>query len=67
MRVDIEDLIAEENRVAARLVWHGNQRETGEEYHQIGIVVLRLDEKAHIAERWSAYKSITGGLHPWTC
>jgi catechol 2,3-dioxygenase-like lactoylglutathione lyase family enzyme/predicted SnoaL-like aldol condensation-catalyzing enzyme len=57
LRVDIEDLIAEENRVAARIVWHGNQRETGAEFHQIGIVLLRLDEKGRIAERWSAYKS----------
>ena len=48
LRVDIEDLIAEENRVAARIVWHGNHRETGVEFHQVGNVFLRLDETGHI-------------------
>lgn len=61
MRVDIEDLFAEGNRVAARIVWHGNHRETGKEFHQIGIVLLRLDEKGQIAERWSAYTAIESG------
>lgn len=57
LRVDIEDIFAERDRVAARIVWHGNQRETRAEFHQIGIVILRLDEKGQITERWSAYTS----------
>ena len=55
MHVDILDIIAEGNKVAARLVWRGNHRETGAEYHQMGIIMLRLDGQGRLAERWSAY------------
>ena len=58
MRVDIRDIIAEGNKVAARIVWQGNHRESGEEFHQMGIVILRLDDKGQLVERWSAYKSL---------
>ena len=59
MRVDIEDLIAEGNRVAARIVWRGSHRQSGKRFHQMGIVMLRLDDdKGQIVERWSAYKSL---------
>ena len=59
MRVDIEDIIAEGKRVAARIVWRGNHGQSGERFHQMGIVMLRLDDdKGQIVERWSAYKSL---------
>ncbi len=60
IHVDILDIIAEGNQVAARLVWRGSHRESGEEYHQMGIIMLRLDNQGRLAERWSAYKSLRG-------
>ncbi len=60
MHVDIVDIMAEGNNVAARLVWRGNHRESGGEYHQMGIIMLRLDDQGRLAERWSAYKSLRG-------
>ncbi len=62
MHVDIVDIMAEGNRVAARLVWRGNHRASGEEYHQMGIIMLRLDGQGRLAERWSAYKSLRGQI-----
>lgn len=58
MQIDIKDILAEENRVAARIVWRGNHRESGEMFHQLGIIILRFDEKGQLVERWSAYKSL---------
>lgn len=58
MQVDIKDILAERNEVAARIVWLGIHRESGEQFHQMGIVILRLDEKGQFVERWSAYKSL---------
>jgi predicted SnoaL-like aldol condensation-catalyzing enzyme len=58
LRVNIVDIIAEGNKVAARLVWRGSHRESGDEFHQMGIVILRLDDQGRLAERWSAYKSL---------
>jgi predicted SnoaL-like aldol condensation-catalyzing enzyme len=58
IRVDIKDIIAEGNEVAARIVWHGNHRKSGEKFHQMGIVILRLGDKGQLVERWSAYKSL---------
>jgi ketosteroid isomerase-like protein len=58
MRVDIEDIIAEGNKVAVRIVWRGNHRKSGEKFHQMGIIILRLDDNGQLAERWSAYTSL---------
>jgi predicted SnoaL-like aldol condensation-catalyzing enzyme len=58
MQVDIEDILAEGNEVAARIVWCGNHRKSGEKFHQMGIVIVRLDDKGQLVERWSAYKSL---------
>ncbi len=58
MRVDIEDIFAEGDRVAARLVWRGNHRESSREFHQMGIILLRLNDQGQSAERWSAYKPL---------
>jgi catechol 2,3-dioxygenase-like lactoylglutathione lyase family enzyme/predicted ester cyclase len=58
MRVTIEDLIADQDRVAARIVWRGNHRETGAKFLRTGVVVLKIDNDGKIAERWSAYEPV---------
>ena len=58
LRIEIEDLLAEGSQVAARLVWRGNHFQTGEVYHQIGIVIIRLNQAGQFVERWSAYKTL---------
>ena len=55
MHVDILDIVAEGNKVAARLEWRGNYRASGEEFRQMGIIILPLDDTGRLAERWSAY------------
>ena len=52
LKVEIEDVFGENDRVALRLRWNAEQ--TG--YVQYGIVVFRF-EGDRIAERWSAYMS----------
>jgi len=58
MQIEVKDLIAEGNKVAARILWCGNHRESGGKFHQMGIVILRFDDKGQLVERWSAYKSL---------
>ena len=58
MRIEIEDIPAEGDRVAARIVWRGSRRASGEPHRQMGIIILRLDAQGRIAERWSAYKPL---------
>ncbi|MBN2393270.1 MAG: ester cyclase [Anaerolineae bacterium] len=58
MHIDIEDILEEGNEVAVRIVWRGNHRGSGEQFHQMGIIILRLNEKGQLVERWSAYKSL---------
>jgi ketosteroid isomerase-like protein len=58
MRVHVEDILAEGDRVAARIVWRGTHEESGERFHQMGIVILRLDEAGRLAERWSTYRPL---------
>jgi len=52
LKVEVEDVFWEDDRVALRLRWNAEQ--TG--YVQYGIVVFRF-EGDRIAERWSAYMS----------
>jgi predicted SnoaL-like aldol condensation-catalyzing enzyme len=58
MQVRVEDAIAEGNKVVVRNIWLGTHKESGETFHQMGIVILRFNEAGQIAERWSAYKSL---------
>ena len=51
LRVEIDDILGEGDRVALRLRWHSPVND----YHQHGIVLLRFDVDGRIAERWSAY------------
>lgn len=55
MQVRVEDIIAENNKVVVRNIWRGTHHETGEKFHQMGIVILRFNEAGQIAECWSAY------------
>ncbi len=56
--VDIEDIVAEGDRVVVRLVWHGTHTDSRESYQQMGIVMLRLNQRAQLAERWSGYAMV---------
>lgn len=55
LQVDIEKVVAEGKRVAARLIWHGTHATTGEPLCQVGVVIVRLNEQDQLAERWSTY------------
>jgi predicted SnoaL-like aldol condensation-catalyzing enzyme len=50
LRIEIEELFGEGDRVALRLRWHAPETD----YRQHGIVLLRFDAGGRIAERWSA-------------
>ena len=54
LRIEIEDVFGEGDKVALRLRWLAP--DTG--YLQYGIVILRVDADGRIAERWSAYMSM---------
>lgn len=58
MHIDIKDILAEGNEVAARIVWLGTHRNSREKLHQMGIIILRLDDRDQFVERWSTYKSL---------
>jgi predicted SnoaL-like aldol condensation-catalyzing enzyme len=58
LQVQIEALLAEGSKVAVRLTWHGTHRESGAKLHQMGIIILRLNEGGQLVERWSAYKAL---------
>lgn len=55
LQVDIEKVVAEGNRVAARLIWNGTHATTGDPLCQVGVVIVRLNEQGKLAERWSTY------------
>lgn len=55
MRITVEDIIAEGNKVALRNVWYGTDKETGEKFHKMGNIILVFNEKGQIKQRWSAY------------
>jgi predicted ester cyclase len=58
MRVSVEDIMAEGNKVAVRNIWKGTHRESGKIFHQMGIAILQLNDTGQIVERWSAYTQI---------
>jgi len=57
--VQIADIVAEADKVAARIIWQGTHRQSGTKLHQMGVVILRMNEQGQIAERWSAYTNFT--------
>jgi predicted SnoaL-like aldol condensation-catalyzing enzyme len=58
LRVSIEDILAEGDRVALRMTWRGTHRQSGEPLRQMGLLILRLNEAGQLAERWSAYRPL---------
>jgi predicted SnoaL-like aldol condensation-catalyzing enzyme len=58
MCVTVEDVSVRDNKVAARLTWKGTNRHTGALFHQVGAVIIVLDEAGRFVERWSAYEPV---------
>jgi hypothetical protein len=58
MRISIGDVLVYDNKVAACLTWKGTNRHTGASFHQMGAVILVLDEAGQFVERWSAYSPL---------
>ena len=58
LKVEVLDVIAEANKVAARILWRGTDQHTGMSLHQMGIVILHLNEQGQFVERWSAYTTL---------
>ena len=58
IQVSIEDMLAEGNKVAVRMIWRGTHRESGEKLQEMGILILHFNEMGQLTERWSAYKAI---------
>lgn len=59
LQVEVVDMLAEANKVAARIIWRGTQRDTTQPFHQMGLVFIRLNEQGQFVERWSAYTTLT--------
>jgi steroid delta-isomerase-like uncharacterized protein len=51
---DVEDVLRDDGRVAARVTMHAHHRETGRKGEIGGLVILRLDGE-RIAEEWSSW------------
>jgi ketosteroid isomerase-like protein len=54
MHTTVEEVIAEGDKAAARLIWRGTNRHSGAPFRQMGLVMLHLDEEGRFVERWSA-------------
>jgi predicted SnoaL-like aldol condensation-catalyzing enzyme len=52
MRVTIDDIIAEGDRVVVRNTWTGTDRETGRKIRFSGIVIWRIEARK-LVERWA--------------
>jgi predicted SnoaL-like aldol condensation-catalyzing enzyme len=52
MRVTIDDIIAEGDRVVVRNTWAGTDRETGRKIRFSGIVIWRIEDRK-LVERWA--------------
>lgn len=55
MKLTVEDIIAEGNKVALRNVWYGTDKITGHKFNKMGNIILVFNEKGQIKQRWSAY------------
>src|SRR5215217_906547 len=45
LKVEIVEMIAAADKVAAHIIWQGTQRNTAVPFHQMGIVMIRLNEQ----------------------
>lgn len=57
LHIQIDDIIAENNRVAIRVTYTGTNKVTGEPHHKTGIILCHLNNQGQIIERWSEYSS----------
>jgi predicted ester cyclase len=56
MKVTIEDIVAEQDRVVVRNVWRATDLQTGRKIQFAGIVIWRIANR-RIAERWAYLES----------
>jgi predicted ester cyclase len=56
MKVTIEDIVAEQDKVVVRNVWRATDPQTGRKIQFAGIVIWRI-AKRRIAERWAYLES----------
>lgn len=56
MKVTIEDIVAEQNKVVVRNIWRATDPETGRKIQFAGIVIWRIANR-QIAERWAYLES----------
>ena len=52
IRVEILDLIAEDNKVVVRNHWIGTEAASGQKYEFSGIVIWRIEHR-QLVERWA--------------
>jgi uncharacterized glyoxalase superfamily protein PhnB len=55
LQVTLGDPVTLDRHVAVNLAWHGTHRQTGERLARSGLVLIRVTESGHLAERMSAY------------
>ena len=55
LRLEVEDVLSQGNKAALRLRWNGIHGETGQRLDKRGIIVVQLDGRGRLTERWSAY------------
>jgi len=58
MILTIEDIISEGNKVVLRNVWKGTNKDTLEDFHRMGIIILEFNENNQIKKRWSSYYNL---------
>ena len=55
LQFGIRDVVAHGRAVAMLATWRGTHRDTGIPMRQTGVVLVYLDERGRLTERWSAY------------
>src|SRR5260370_21436521 len=60
IKVTIEDIVAEGDKVVVRNTWRASDRESGQRIEVSGIVIWRIAE-GKLAERWAYLQA----PHPW--
>jgi len=58
LSIQVEDIIAEGYKVAARVIWRGRHKETGTPWSQMSLIILHLNHTGQFVERWSAYTPV---------
>ncbi|HCR17699.1 MAG TPA: hypothetical protein DIU35_09460 [Candidatus Latescibacteria bacterium] len=55
LKAEVVDILAESNKVAARVRWTGHCQDSGDPSEKEGIVILHFNADGQMVERWSAY------------